>query len=106
MELFINENAAGEPTTYSEAIRAADLEMWWKAMNEEIESLESMGTWEVTPLPANRKAISCKWVYWIKRDADGNPTCYKARLVTRGFMQVYGLDYDETYAPVTRLETI
>ena len=106
VELFINENAASEPTTYSEAIRAADLEMWRKAMNEEIESLKSMGTWEVTPLPADRKAISCKWVYRIKRDTDGNPTRYKARLVARGFTQVYGLDYDETYAPVTRLETI
>ena len=96
VELFINENTAGEPTTYSEAIRAADLEMWQKAMNEEIESLESMGTWEITPLPADRKAISCKWVYRIKRDADGNPTRYKARLVARGFTQVYSLDYDET----------
>ena len=80
--------------------------MWQKAMTEEIECLESMGIWETTPLPADRKAISCKWVYWVKRDADGNPMCYKARLVARGLMQVHGLDYDETYAPVMRLEMI
>ena len=75
-------------------------------MGEEIKSLEKMGTWEAVPLPEGRKTISCKWVYRIKRDADGNPTRYKARLVARGFSQVHGLDYDETYAPVTRLETI
>ena len=65
-------------------------------MNEEIESLESMGMWEVTPLPADRKAISCKWVYQIKCDADGNPTRYKAQLVARGFTQVYGVAHDDS----------
>ena len=106
VELFINKHTAGEPTTYQQAIQASDSDMWQKAMTEEIESLESMGTWETAPLPADRKAISCKWVYWVKQDTNGNLTCYKARLVARGFTQVYGLDYNETYAPVTRLKTI
>ena len=58
------------------------------------------------PDTKNQKAISSKWVYCIKCDAAGNPVHYKARLVARGFSQVYGLDYDKTYAPVTCLETI
>ena len=81
VELFVQSNTAGEPTTYEKAIEGADSTEWIKAMNEEFDSLEKMGTWEEARLPAGRKAISCKWVYRIKRDADGNPTRYKARLV-------------------------
>ena len=75
-------------------------------MVEEIESLENMGTWTTEPLPEGCKAISCKWVYHIKQDDDGNLVHYKAWLVARGFTQVYGLDYNETHAPVTWLKTI
>lgn len=106
VELFVGTSQPDEPITYKQALDAADAEQWNAAMNEELASLAEMGTWETGPLPEDRKAISCKWVYRIKRDADGNPTRYKARLVARGFTQVYSLDYDETYAPVTRLETI
>ena len=72
-----------------------------EAMTEKIRSLEQMGMWVTGPLLEGHKTISCKYVYCIKHNADGNPTQYKARLVARGFMQVHGLDYDETYAPVT-----
>ena len=91
---------------YKQALLAPDADKWIEAMTKEIRSLKQMGMWVMGPLPEGHKTISCKYVYRIKRDADGNPTQYKARLVARGFMQVHGLDYDETYTPITRLETI
>ena len=71
-----------------------------------IASLEKMGTWDIVPLPEGRKPVSCRWVYRIKYDADGNVSRYKARLVACGYSQIHSLDYEETYAPVTHLETI
>ena len=106
VELFTTANSIGKPTTFKQAQQAPDAGEWQNAMVKEVKSLEEMRTWTTEPLPKGRKAISCKWVYRIKRDADGNPVCYKAWLVARGFTQVYGLDYNETHAPVTWLETI
>ena len=75
-------------------------------MKEEITSLQKHETWEVFPCPPNKNIVSCKWVYRVKYNTDGKVTCYKARLIARGFTQVFGIDYTETFAPVTRLETI
>ncbi|KAM0989072.1 hypothetical protein ACFX2A_013169 [Malus domestica] len=58
-----------------------------------------------TPLPPNQKAIGVKWVYKIKRTADESVDRYKSRLVAKGYKQKYGVDYDEVYAPVARLDT-
>ena len=57
-------------------------------------------------MPTGWKAIGCKWVFKEKFDNIGNSHCYKARLVAKGFSQKYGKDYDETFAPVVRHETI
>ena len=106
VELYVAAVLPGEPLSYRKAIEGADVEQWKAAMNEELDSLESMDTWVTVPRPEDRAVIGCKWVFRIKRNADGSIARYKARLVARRFTQVYGLDYDETYAPVTRLETI
>ncbi len=58
------------------------------------------------PLPKGRKPISCKWVFKIKHGVDGEVERYKARLVTRGFTQTFGVDYNETFAPVAKFVSI
>ena len=87
-------------------LESPDIENWIKAKDEELDSLHANGVWEVVPRPPNTNIVSCKWVFKLKRDADGNVACYKARLVARGFTQAYRINYMDTYAPVTRLETI
>ena len=57
-------------------------------------------------MPAGKSAIGCKWVYKIKTRSDGTINRYKARLVAKGFTQEYGIDYEETFAPVARLSSI
>jgi transposase InsO family protein len=106
VQLYTSENPHGEPSTYREAIESPDSGHWSDAMADEIKSLEKMETWESVPRPADRKVIKCKWVYRLKLNAQGGVARYKARLVAKGYSQVPGIDYNETFAPVTRLETI
>ncbi|GKB70172.1 ribonuclease H-like domain, reverse transcriptase, RNA-dependent DNA polymerase [Tanacetum coccineum] len=63
-------------------------------------------TWTLTTLPLNQKAIGLKWVFKTKRDAKGNIIKYKARLVAKGYVQEQGIDFDEVFAPVARIETV
>jgi hypothetical protein len=106
VELYTSANSSNEPRTYQEAIDSPDSDKWRDAMADELNSLESHGTWEIVDRPQGRRVISSKWVYRVKYDADGNVSRHKARLVARGFTQVHGVDYTDTFAPVTRLETL
>ncbi|GAU35215.1 hypothetical protein TSUD_204910 [Trifolium subterraneum] len=92
-----------EPVSFEEAISS---DVWKKAMKEEIEAIEKNNTWFLTDLPANKHQIAVKWVYKVKLDSNGSISKYKARLVAKGFLQKAGLDYQEVYAPVARIETI
>ena len=69
-------------------------------------SLKSNDVWELVPLPAGNKAVGSKWVFKVKLGADGSVERYKARLVAQGFTQKYGSDYDETFCPVVRQESL
>jgi transposase InsO family protein len=78
---------------------------WIKAEEEEIAQLIAMGTWELVPLPPNRKPIKSKWVYRKKTDAQGKVVRYKARLCACGYSQKAGIDFKEIYSPVFRMES-
>ncbi|CAM8910995.1 unnamed protein product [Rhodiola kirilowii] len=75
-------------------------------MNKEIKALEGNNTWLLTDLPKNKTVVDCKWIYKIKYLADGSIERFKARLVARGFTQIEGLDYHETFAPVAKMTTV
>lgn len=79
---------------------------WFAAMQDEYGALIRNNTWYLVPLPANRKAIGCKWVFRVKENADGTVNKYKARLVAKGFHQVHGFDFNETFSPVIKPVTI
>jgi hypothetical protein len=75
-------------------------------MDEDMVALDANATWELMTLPKDKKSIGCKWVYKVKHNADGSMNKYKARLVTKGYAQTYGINYEETYSPVAKMTTI
>lgn len=79
---------------------------WKKAMNEELEDLQKNSTWELVPIPIGKKTVGCCWVFSVKLKADGTINRYKVRSVAKGYMQRYGIDYDETFAPVAKINTV
>lgn len=89
-----------------EALGGTDAQFWKIAMLEEYDALMVNNTWTLTDLPTNRKAIDSKWIFKIKRDADGNVSRYKARLVVKGCAQRKGIDFEETFSPVVRYSSI
>ena len=73
---------------------------------EEIGALERNLTWEVIELPRGKTTVGYKWVFTIKFNADGSINMYKARLVSKSFTQTFGIDYKETFAPVSKINSI
>jgi hypothetical protein len=95
--------ADAETITFEEAVRD---KRWQAAMDEEITAIERNETWELAELPKGHQSIGVKWVYKKKMNAQGEIERYKARLVAKGYRQKAGIDYDEVFAPVARMETI
>lgn len=94
-----------DPVNYEQAMKSQESIEWRKAMDEEMRSLEYNKTWDLIDRPLNQHIISSKWVFKKKIDSS-NIIRFKARLVARGFSQTREINYDETYSPVVRTETI
>ncbi|KAK4389523.1 Retrovirus-related Pol polyprotein from transposon TNT 1-94 [Sesamum angolense] len=95
-----------EPRTINEALSSPEAPFWKEAINNEIESIMQNHTWELVDLPSGSKPLGCKWILKRKYKADGSIDKYKARLVAKGFKQKEGLDFFDTYVPVTRITSI
>lgn len=103
MQFALSISAEKEPSTYRQANKDP---RWIKAMTNKISVLEQNNTWILTDLPKDKTIIDCKWVYKIKHNSDESVERFKARPLACGFMQVEGLDYQETFAPVAKMTSV
>jgi hypothetical protein len=90
-----------EPKSYKEAINTLNKDEWIKSMKLELDTLNNNNTWELVLRPKNTKVLKSRWVYKIK-DIDTLSPIFKSRFVAKGFEQLYGLNYIETYASVIK----
>ncbi|KAA0060156.1 Retrovirus-related Pol polyprotein from transposon TNT 1-94 [Cucumis melo var. makuwa] len=92
-----------EPANYAEAKKD---QRWVAAMEEKLPMIEKNKTWILVDRPQDRKVIGVKWVFRTKLNADGSINKHKARLVVKGYAQIFGVDYSDTFAPIARMNTI
>ena len=91
------------PSSFEEAVQQPT---WIDTMVEDYDSNINNNAWEVVPRPVGKSVVGSRWIYEVKQVADGSVEKYKARFVAWGFSQVEGIDYEETFAPVTRYSSI
>ncbi|XP_074327045.1 uncharacterized protein LOC141664984 [Apium graveolens] len=108
---FEDENVDGstEPKNYriiTDIYNTKPIELQEELLLTGVEEPEKNGTWELTEFPMGHKIIGLTWIFKLKRDVSGNIVKHKARIMVKGYTQEHGVDFDEIYAPVTRLETV
>ena len=99
-------NAFDEPSTVEEALNGPESFEWRKAMMNELQSIESHNVWNLVEPSADNKPIKTKWIFKKKLGSDNSVNVFKARLVAQGFSQKLGIDYEETFSPVVRFESL
>ncbi|CAL8084935.1 unnamed protein product [Prunus armeniaca] len=92
-----------EPRNVKEALHHGE---WFLAMQEELNQFVRNDVWYLVPRPVHTNVIGTKWIFKNKTDEQGNVVRNKARLVAQGYTQMEGIDFDETFAPVARLESV
>jgi hypothetical protein len=100
-ELLATAYVGRDPASFMEAMRSEDSDQWSEVCQYEMDALAKNSTWELVDLPPSHRAVKSKWVFKLK--ADGR---YRARLVAKGFTQIPGLDFDETFSPVACFESL
>lgn len=104
--LLLQDAKVDDPLTFKEAVGRPDAQQWQAAMKDELSSLAKNNVWDLVPRPKGTNIVTNRWVYKLKRKPSGEIDRYRARLVARGFSQVEGIDYSETYAPVANMPTV
>ncbi|MBW0579798.1 hypothetical protein O181_119513, partial [Austropuccinia psidii MF-1] len=94
------------PRTFNGALNSPDKDLWLDSIKRELESMNALGVWEVIELDPSLKLVGTTWVFKIKKDHLGQVTEYKARLCAQGFTQSAGIDFNQTYAPTGRLNSL
>ena len=95
-----------EPMNYEEAMMSLDSAKWLEAIKSKMGSMYENKVWTLVDLPDDRQAIENKWIFKRKTNTDSSVTIYKARIVAKGFRQVQGVDYDESFSPISMLESV
>ena len=98
--------SVGDPTSYYEATHSKESLKWLSSMQDEIDQLENNKTWILVNRPKNRKVLKNLWIYKTKRDNNDIIIKHKSRLCLKGYLQIFGVDYTETFAPVIKLPSI
>ena len=104
--LIVSHKHKPDPQSYKEAMASALASEWQAASDSEMDALNATRTYSLVPAPPGRKILQCKWVFNTKYLGNGEIERYKARLVVKGFLQKYGIDYIEIFSPVVRMEVL
>jgi hypothetical protein len=106
VDFALSTSSSIEPKSLKEALTRPDADKYIAAAIAEIEAHMENKTWELCRLPAGKKAIGSRWVFKIKRNADGSVERYKGRIVAKGYAQRQGVDYTDTFAPTARFAAL